>query len=656
MRKATLWLFILCFTLGIGVTTNKGQAKENIGLRQLPTKILPKPARAVCDIDCCSEPLTQLSGKNFLLENVDPIEDWRRIDNPAADGWPTEIFNQVANKQLKKIGHFIAHPEKLTPANLEPLISSGFSCSSLRPAKLKTIFQDNSLHVQSYSKTTTPDYNPTYRGAAGLHKALSDLLEPLAKASSVRYKFKLFGVHDEGETVVTRQYFAISGRRGNETVELNATWVIRWTKDNNSDGLTLFFSTIALEQFEETTWQNVQPTIFSDCSPAVIGHNPNYQNQIQKGLNHWLNRQDNPLENSLLGTPGIAVGDLNGDGLEDLYLCQEFGLPNQLFIQQANGRANEMAATYGLDFLESSRSALILDLDNDGDQDLAVAVLGGVIITENLGSGNFKLRKILPTSDDTMSLSAADYDRDGDLDIYVTAYYPDRRVDNTNKNKNSPKIAGATSRFVYHDANNGPSNSLWRNDNTETGALDFTDITENVGLNQNNHRYSLAAAWEDYDNDGDLDLYVANDYGRDSLYRNDLNIDGSHYFVAIDESAGVVSSGGGMSISWGDYNRDGLQDALVSGMWSSAGNRITTQSKFKKDSKTVKNRLQKFAKGCYLLGNNDTNDFVDVARNSGIEMGRWAWGSRFIDLNNDGWEDVVIANGFITGNQNGGDL
>ena len=655
MRKAALWLFIVSLTLGVGVTTNKGQAEENSGLRQLPTEILPKSARAVCDIDCCSEPLTQISGKKFLSANEDLIESWRQTDNPAADGWPTEIFNQVANKQLKKIGHFIAHPEKLTPANLEPLISSEFSCSALRPAKLKTIFKDAALQIRKYSQAANHDQDLIYHNTEGFHKSLSELLIPFADADNVRYKFKLFRVLDEGETVVTRQYFAISGRRGNETVELNATWVIKWTKEEIiGGGETLKFSTIALEQFEEATWQNEQSKIFSDCSSAVIGHNPSYTTQIKKGLNHWLNRQDNPLENSFLGTPGIAVGDLNGDGLEDIYLCQEFGLPNQLFIQQANGRADEMAAAYGLDFLESSRSALILDLDNDGDQDLAVAVLGGVIISENLGSGNFKLRKILPTSDDTMSLSAADYDRDGDLDIYVTAYYPDRRVDSA-KNSSS-KIEGAASRFVYHDANNGAANSLWHNDSAETGILKFNEVTEDVGLNQNNYRYSLAATWEDYDNDGDLDLYVANDYGRDSLYRNDLNKNGNHHFVVVAESAGAVSSGGGMSISWGDYNRDGLKDALVSGMWSSAGNRITTQLKFKKDSEIVKDRLQHFAKGCYLLKNNGVNGFVDVAGNNGTEMGRWAWGSRFIDLNNDGWEDVVVANGFITGNQNGGDL
>lgn len=653
MKQAVLWIFILTLGLGIWIQADNGLAAEDTGFRQLPMGILSEPARAVCDVDCCSEPPALPLAKNSDRGDADLIANWRRIDNPATDGWPTEIFNQIANRQLKKIGNFIAHPEQLTPGNLEPLLTPDFSCSPLRPSELKTTFKDESLQVTNYNRRTNLAPELSYHGASGLHQALSNLLAPLTKASNMRYKFKVFRVEEEAETVVTRQYFAISGRLADKTVELNATWVIRWKKRKEKTGETLKFATLTLEKFEEVTWRNNESTIFSDCSTTVLGHNPNYQSQIQKGLNYWLNRQDNPLENSFLGTPGIAVGDLNGDGLEDLYLCQELGLPNQLFLQQADGRADEVAADYGLDFLESSRSALILDFDNDGDQDLAIAVLGGIIINENLGSGDFKLHQILPTSDDTMSLSAADYDQDGDLDIYVTAYYPNRRVDGT---RISPAIAGTENRFVYHDANNGPANSLWRNRSSETGVLGFTNATEEVGLNQNNHRYSLAAAWEDFDNDGDQDLYVANDYGRDSLYRNDLNRDGTRHFVAVDETAGAVSSGGGMSISWGDYNRDGLMDALVSGMWSSAGNRITTQTQFKKESITVKKRLQKFAKGCYLLKNNNSGKFSDVARSSGMEMGRWAWGSRFADFNNDGWEDVVIANGFITGNENGGDL
>lgn len=73
----------------------------------------------------------------------------------------------------------------------------------------------------------------------------------------------------------------------------------------------------------------------------------------------------------------------------------------------------------------------------------------------------------------------------------------------------------------------------------------------------NNRRFSFASSWEDYDNDGDPDLYVANDYGRNNLYRNDRDEDGNHRFVDVAKEAGVEDISAGMSVSWGDYNLDG---------------------------------------------------------------------------------------------------
>ena len=119
----------------------------------------------------------------------------------------------------------------------------------------------------------------------------------------------------------------------------------------------------------------------------------------------------------MAANPGLAVGDVNGDGLDDLYVCQEAGLPNRLFVQNHDGTAKEQSASWGVDWLESSRSALLVDLNNDGDQDLVVAILGGVVVAENDGQGRFRLRDVLPSGDDAMSLSAVGYDMDGRLDL-----------------------------------------------------------------------------------------------------------------------------------------------------------------------------------------------------------------------------------------------
>jgi hypothetical protein len=92
-------------------------------------------------------------------------------------------------------------------------------------------------------------------------------------------------------------------------------------------------------------------------------------------------------------------------------------------------------------------------------------------------------------------------------------------------------------------------------------------------------------------------------------------------------------------------------------MWSAAGNRITFQPEFKAHSiDEVKRRLQRFARGNTLLRNDGEQKFVDVSAETGVEMGRWAWSSQWADLNNDGWEDILIANGYLTGEASTGDL
>ena len=88
-----------------------------------------------------------------------------------------------------------------------------------------------------------------------------------------------------------------------------------------------------------------------------------------------------------LGHHGLAVGDVNGDGLEDLYVCQSGGLPNRLFVQNDDGTATDMSASAGVDCLNTSSSALILDLDNDGDQDIVLGTFSHILILENDGSG-----------------------------------------------------------------------------------------------------------------------------------------------------------------------------------------------------------------------------------------------------------------------------
>ena len=358
-------------------------------------------------------------------------------------------------------------------------------------------------------------------------------------------------------------------------------------------------------------------------------------NQLAFGQEHWLRRIEKVHNMVDIERTGLAVGDVNGDGLDDVYLCQGGGLPNRLFVQNPDGTARDASKKAGVDWLDHTNSALLVDLDNDGDQDLVLAIPSNVLVMENDGQGNFRVAAALATTDeDTEALSAADFDADGDLDLYLCMYYA----------RDEARKGEARASFIYYDANNGGANVLFRNDGVRDGTWKFTDVTASTGLDTNNRRYSLASAWEDYDNDGDMDLYVANDYGQNCLYRNDGGT-----FVDVAARAGVVDHGSGMSVSWGDYNRDGHMDLYVGNMFSSAGSRISQQAEFRSGEDAATLALyQRFAKGNSLFRNRGDGTFEEVGAEAAVELGRWAWSSIFVDLNNDGWKDLLVANGYFT--------
>jgi hypothetical protein len=334
----------------------------------------------------------------------------------------------------------------------------------------------------------------------------------------------------------------------------------------------------------------------------------------------------------------LAVGDANGDGLDDVYVAETGGLPNRLLIQSPDGTVRDAAAEMGIDIIEPTQAALFVDLDNDGDQDLLASVSRFVVLFENDGNGKFRSHPLLQTSSMMRSLAAIDYNGDGLLDVYACGYSLRSPGDSVGLGRPLP----------YHDANNGAPSYLMRNQ----GGFRFQDVTDATGLDQNNSRFSYAAAWEDFDNDGDPDLYVANDFGRNCLYQNDGGM-----FTDVAAEAGVQDIAAGMSVSWGDFNRDGLPDIYVGNMFSSAGNRIAYQRQFRKDvdDETLE-MYRRHARGNSLFQNMGDGTFQDVSQSAAVTEARWAWGSSFADINNDGWQDLLVGNGMVTGTDDSGDL
>jgi tetratricopeptide (TPR) repeat protein len=355
-------------------------------------------------------------------------------------------------------------------------------------------------------------------------------------------------------------------------------------------------------------------------------------------VDYWRSVLDGALGLDIFGNNGVAAGDVDGDGLDDFYVCQPSGLPNRLFRNRGDGTFEEITEAAGVAVLDASSMALFADVDNDGDQDLIVITWRQPLLFLNDGKGRFTpkpdaFRFARPPQGAFTSAALADFDRDGYLDLYVCAY--------------SYSLGEGMYRLAtpYHDARNGPPNVLFRND----GKGGFEDVTAATDLAENNDRFSFACAWGDYNDDGWPDLLVANDFGRKNLYRNDGRKDGRVTFTDVAVEAGVEDVGAGMSAAFFDYDNDGRLDVYTGNMWSAAGLRVTAQPSFQPQAPAEMLALyRRHARGNSLFRNRGIGAFEDVSLDARAEMGRWAWSSDALDFDNDGWQDLYVVNGFVT--------
>ncbi len=353
------------------------------------------------------------------------------------------------------------------------------------------------------------------------------------------------------------------------------------------------------------------------------------------GVDHWRTVLDGASGIDIYGHNGVSVGDIDGDGFDDLYVCQPAGLPNRLYRNRGDGTFEDITETSGVGLLENTACAIFADFSHTGRQDLIVVRAAGPLLFLNQGNGTFRPKPDAfqfanPPQGTFTGAAAADYDRDGWLDIYFCLYVYYQGADQYKYP--SP----------YYAAENGPPNFLLRNNRDGT----FRDVTAQSGLNQNNTRYSFCCGWGDYNRDGWPDLYVVNDFGRKNLYRN--NGDGT--FTDVAPQSGVEDVGAGMSVCWFDYDNDGVQDLYVADMWTAAGERISMQNIFQRDAPpAVRVLYQKHAMGNSLLRNRGDGTFQDSTAASGVGMGRWSWSSDSWDLDHDGFPDLYIANGMVSG-------
>ena len=559
-------------------------------------------------------------------------EDFAAAVDPRADGWDTEALTERAEAQLDRVAGWLLDlafdpEEAASAADMRSVVDARFESPGFVAGELDWRARGPAFSVASGRVGGAGGSGDAYRGVEGFRRALGALGERLAADVRARADFKLYSIDAGSAGFSTRSHFeAFIGRAGGVR-QLNAVWSAVWALPEEGAGEPLLLR-VEVEGYEETAVAG--GPLFVDVTESAVGHNASYREQLLQPPDAWLNRITKAAGYNKTGWQGVSVADVNGDGLDDIFLPEQGGLPNRLFVRNPDGTFDDRSAEAAVDYLERTLAGLFVDLDNDGDPDLVLSSRPAVLVLENDGRGGFgRVRYVAGDIPDSNSLSAADYDNDGDLDLYVCAYrraYDER---------------GVASPVPYHDANNGGRNVLLRNE----GGFRFTDATAEAGLDANNRRFSLAAAWEDVDGDGDADLYVANDYGRNNLYRND-----GGRFVDVAAEAGVEDISSGMSVSWADYNRDGRMDVYVGNMFSAAGNRITYQRKFERDRQRAGPLadVQRMARGNSLFAGAPGGGFVDRSVDARVTMGRWSWSSVFADIDNDGWEDLVVANGNLT--------
>ena len=345
---------------------------------------------------------------------------------------------------------------------------------------------------------------------------------------------------------------------------------------------------------------------------------------------------------------GAASADFDNDGYDDVFLCN--GRQPVLYRNQGDGTFIDQTTAAGLDHVWHINVACFSDIDNDGDQDLFLgAFFGPNHLLLNNGDGTFQdMTRVsgIKNHDYVTSLSFFDYDTDGDLDLYLGRF--------VNAETSFPDS------FLY--TRNGEPNVLYRNNGDNT----FTDVTEESGLGDIGLTLAIGAA--DYDEDGDQDVYVANDFGRNALYQNQ----GDGTFRDVAKQAGALGIGGSMSTSWGDYDNDGRLDLYVGAVRSNQRwfvQPITARRvvyKFIREGKVgndnpILTDLQNYMgdnwtnigniamAGNALFRQNKDHTFTNTSEDAEARPAGWYWSSGFLDIDNDGDLDIYATDGWITG-------
>lgn len=379
-----------------------------------------------------------------------------------------------------------------------------------------------------------------------------------------------------------------------------------------------------------------------------------------------------------VSNPGLAAGDVDGDGLCDLFICRLDG-SSGLFRNLGDWRFENTTETSGLNLAgKSFFGATLADIDGDGDLDLLLLSLSmGSALYRNDGTGHFTEDNSMPWLKSEfagdVSATLADIDGDGDLDLYITRYrqvllkYKMPRVEYDamiakamrglqNGVKPNDEFLGHFFVFSEYDGKEvkyrieekGALDALYLND----GKGQFRLASNDPGRFRDEkgqpmpmpEDWGLAAMFRDIDNDGDPDLYVCNDFlSPDRFWIND----GTGQFQLIDRLALRRTSWFSMGVDFADINRDGHLDFFVVDMLSRSHLRRKRQMGDMIPTPIVIGRVDdrpQFMQNTLFLNRGD-GSYTEIAQLAGLKASEWSWCPMFLDIDLDGYEDVIVSNG-----------